>query len=184
MAPLKSWLAIPRDSEFSLSNIPFGIINSKGSPLEKRPAIAIGDHVLDLKAFSKGNGFSKLPSLSKENLDVFSQSTLNAFAALGQSVHNLVRQYIQEVFSETTSHPEILKENGALRQEALLPKHETKTHMPMEIGDYTDFYAGKNHAVNVGLVVLTPEAPSPSYHKYHKCPPTSHASLRTRVLQF
>ncbi|RDL41848.1 Uncharacterized protein BP5553_01827 [Venustampulla echinocandica] len=164
MAPPKSWLAIPKDSEFSLSNIPFGIINSKGSPLEKRPAIAISDHVLDLKAFSKGDGFAGLASLSKEHLEVFSQSTLNAFAALGQPVHNSVREYIQDVFSETTSRPEILKDNDALRKEALLPKHETKTHLPMEIGDYTDFFAGKNHAFNTGALFREPKnALQPNY---------------------
>lgn len=25
-------------------------------------------------------------------------------------------------------------------------------HLPMEIGDYTDFYAGRNHAFNVGVL--------------------------------
>ena len=168
MAPLKSWLSIPQDSHFSLSNIPFGIITSKNNPSEKRPAIAIGDHVLDLKAFSKSNGFSGLPSL-KDPLTIFSQPTLNAFAALGQPVHNSVRTYIQDVFSESTSNPSILKDNASLQKEALLPKHETKTHLPMQIGDYTDFYAGKNHAFNVGYVLLSlpfPTSHLPPPHKH------------------
>src|ERR1700709_253591 len=112
MAPLKSWVSIPADSHFSLSNIPFGIITSKNSQVEKRPAVAIGDHVLDLKAFSFENGFSALPSL-KDNLSVFSQSTLNAFAALGRPVHREVRAYLQDVLSEGTKYPEILKDNEA-----------------------------------------------------------------------
>jgi fumarylacetoacetase len=148
---LKSWLSIPADSHFSLANIPFGIITSKHSQVEKRPAVAIGDHVLDLKAFAAGNGFAGLPSL-KEPLKVFSQPTLNAFAALGQPVHREVRKYLQEVFSDSTSHPQILKDNAALQKAALLPKHETKTHLPMQIGDYTDFFAGINHAFNVGTM--------------------------------
>jgi fumarylacetoacetase len=151
MAPIKSWLSIPADSDFSLSNIPFGIIISKHSPVEKRPAAAIGDHVLDLKAFSLGDGFSALPSL-KDSLSIFSQPTLNAFAALGRSVHREVRAYLQDIFSEDTKYPEVLKENEALRIASLLPKHETKTHLPMQIGDYTDFFAGVNHAFNVGTM--------------------------------
>ncbi|TVY28175.1 Fumarylacetoacetase [Lachnellula hyalina] len=163
MAPLKSWLSIPPDSDFSLSNIPFGIINSKNNPTEKRPAIAIGNHVLDLKAFSKANGFSGLPSL-KDPLTIFSQPTLNVFAALGQQTHNSVRTYIQDIFSESTSNPQILKDNASLQKEALLPKHETKTHLPMQIGDYTDFYAGKNHAFNVGSMFRDPaNALQPNY---------------------
>lgn len=150
MAPIKSWLSIPADSDFSLSNIPFGIIRSKNSPVERRPAVVIGDHVLDLKAFSLGNGFSALPSL--KDLSVFSQPTLNAFAALGRPLHREVRAYIQDVFSEDTKHPEVLKDNEELRKAALLPKHETKNHVPMQIGDYTDFFAGVNHAFNVGTM--------------------------------
>jgi hypothetical protein len=149
MATLRSWLSIPIDSHFSLSNIPFGIITSKHSETEKRPAVAIGDHVLDLKAFVTGNGFSALPSF-KGHVSVFSQSSLNAFAALGRPVHREVRAYLQEILSESTSRPEILKDNAALQKSALLPKHETKTHLPMQIGDYTDFFAGINHAFNVG----------------------------------
>lgn len=151
MAPLKSWLSIPPDSHFSLANIPFGIITSKHSQVEKRPAVAIGDYVLDLKAFAAENGFSGLPPL-KDPLKVFSQPSLNAFAALGQPVHREVRKYLQDVFSDSTSHPQILKDNAALQKAALLPKHETKTHLPMQIGDYTDFFAGINHAFNVGTM--------------------------------
>jgi fumarylacetoacetase len=151
MTPLKSWLAIPADSHFSLANIPFGIITSKNSQVEKRAAVAIGDHVLDLKAFAAENGFSGLPSL-KEPLGLFSQPTLNTFAALGQLVHREVRKYLQDIFSESTSQPQILKDNAALQKAALLPKHETKTHLPMQIGDYTDFFAGINHAFNVGTM--------------------------------
>ncbi|KAG9235494.1 hypothetical protein BJ875DRAFT_503956 [Amylocarpus encephaloides] len=164
MTPPKSWLSIPEQSDFSLANIPFGIIETKYSSRDKRAGIPIGNHVLDLKVFSEGNGFSKLSSLATEQRSVFSQPTLNEFAALGQPTHNLVREYLQEVFSESTSYPEILKENEALKKEALLPKHETKNHLPMQIGDYTDFYAGVNHAFNAGSLFRDPaNALNPNY---------------------
>lgn len=151
MAPLQSWVPIPPKSHFSLANIPFGIITSRDNRDVKRPAIAIGDHVLDLQAFAKGNGFSALPSISK-HLDVFSQPTLNAFAALGRPVHREVRIYLQDILSSSTSHPELLKDNAELQKTALLAKPDYKTHLPMQIGDYTDFYAGINHATNVGIL--------------------------------
>jgi len=149
MAPLKSWVPIPADSHFSLSNIPFGIITSKNSQVEKRPAVAVGDYVLDLKAFALQGGFAALPSIA-DQLSVFSQSTLNEFAALGRPIHREVRAYLQDVLMESTKYPALLKDNEVLKKEALLPKHETKTHLPMQIGDYTDFFAGVNHAFNVG----------------------------------
>lgn len=152
MAPIKSWLAIPPESDFSLSNIPFGIITSRNSRDQKRPAVAIGDHVLDLLAFSQAKGFSGLPSIEK-HIDVFAQPSLNAFAALGRPVHKEVRAYLQEVFSESGKHASVLKDNEELKKNALLKKEDTKTHLPMQIGDYTDFFAGINHAFNVGYVL-------------------------------
>lgn len=151
MAPLKSWLAIPSESDFSLSNLPFGVITSRNSRDQKRPAVAIGDHVLDLLAFSQGKGFSGLSSFEK-HVDVFAQPSLNAFAALGRPVHQEVRAYLQQVFSEDGKHASILKDNEELKNNALLKKEDTKTHLPMQIGDYTDFFAGINHAFNVGYV--------------------------------
>jgi fumarylacetoacetase len=163
MAPLKSWLPIPPDSHFSLSNLPFGIITSKNSQVEKRPAVAVGDHVLDLKAFATSNGFSELPSI-QEHLSVFSSPTLNAFAALGRPVHRSVRTYLQDILSESSSHPDILQSNPVLQKAVLLPKHETKMHLPMQIGDYTDFFAGINHAFNVGTMFRGPaNALQPNY---------------------
>jgi fumarylacetoacetase len=132
-----------------MHNIPFGIITSRNSQTQKRPAIAIGDHVLDLLAFSTANGFAGLPSI-QPYLDVFAQPTLNNFAALGRPVHGEVRTYIQDMFKEDTPYAEVLKDNQDLRAKALLKKEDTKCHMPMQIGDYTDFYAGVNHAFNVG----------------------------------
>jgi fumarylacetoacetase len=159
---LKSWLPIPPKSHFSLANIPFGIITS---PLSKvpAPAIAIGDHALNLAVFSAHDGFSGLP-LIHPNLSVFSQPTLNSFAALGRSIHGEVRRYLQDVFSEDTPHPQVLKTNEALQNAALFHLREVRNHLPLYIGDYTDFYAGRNHAYNVGVLFRGAEnALQPNY---------------------
>src|ERR1700730_10708215 len=96
----KSWLNVPKDSHFSIANIPFGIISTQESP-EKRPAIAIGNYVLDLKVFAAHEGFDGLPSIH-QHLAVFSQPTLNAFASLGRPVHREVRKYLQDILYEGT----------------------------------------------------------------------------------
>jgi fumarylacetoacetase len=159
---MASWLQIPKNSPFSLANIPFGIISS--SKLSSRvPAIAIGDYALDLSIFASSGGFSQLPVI-QSHLNVFNQSSLNAFAALGRPVHRQVREYIQKVFSTETPFPQILKDNAALQKEALLPLSEVTNHLPMQIGDYTDFYAGLNHAYNVGVLFRGPDnALQPNY---------------------
>jgi fumarylacetoacetase len=158
MAP-KSWLSIPASSPFSLANIPFGII-STASNKSHRPAVAIGDYCLDLKEFAANGGFKDV----QVDTTVFSSPTLNAFAALGRPVHRTVRNHLQEVFAEQTKYPQLLKENDSLRKSSILSRSDVHMHLPMQIGDYTDFYAGKNHAFNVGCLFRGPDnALQPNY---------------------
>lgn len=152
----QSWLQISPDSPFSLANIPFGIITTANTT-SPRPAIAIGDYALDLAVFASNDGFSGLWSIHT-NLYVFSEPTLNAFAALGRPVHREVRKYLQDIFAQDTPHPDLLKENETLKSHALFPLKDVKNHLPLHIGDYTDFYVGKNHALNCGRI-FRPEAP-------------------------
>lgn len=63
-----------------------------------------------------------------------------------------MRKYIQEVFKEDTEFPELLKDNEDVRKECLLKEGDWKAHLPMRIGDYTDFFAGINHAKNAGTM--------------------------------
>lgn len=157
-----SWLEIPPNSPFSLANIPFGVISTKADAVQ-RPAIAIGDYALDLKAFATDGGFSQLPSITP-HLSVFSQATLNPFAALGRKVHREVRSYIQQVLQEDGPYAAVLKDNAPLREKALLPLSAVISHLPLAIGDYTDFYVGLNHAYNVGVLFRGPDnALQPNY---------------------
>lgn len=157
-----SWLPIAASSPFSVANIPFGII-STASDSTHRPAIAIGDHALDLKAFASAGGFSASADITKHEA-VFSQPTLNDFAALGRPFHRLTREYLQGILSNDTKRPEVLKDNAKLRESALLPLSQVQNHMPMAIGDYTDFYASTNHAYNIGVLFRGPaNALQPNY---------------------
>lgn len=148
---LKSWLSIPKGSAFSLANIPFGIITTKNDPV-RHPAVAIGDHALDVTIFADCGGFKSLAEFPKDKLHVFSQPSLNAFARLGRPVHRAVRLYLRDVFRDDTPFPDVLRDNQALRDSALKPLSEVEMHLPMEIGDYTDFFAGRNHAKNAGTL--------------------------------
>lgn len=146
---LKSWISIPRGSHFSLANIPFGIISTNAKPAP-RPAIAIGDSVLDLDAFATGDGFNGLENFRQFKFQkVFAETTLNTFAALGRPVHEAVRKYLQDVFADDTPFPDVLKENENLKEKAIFLQKDVRNQLPMEIGDYTDFFAGVNHAFNV-----------------------------------
>ncbi|KAK4174571.1 hypothetical protein QBC36DRAFT_333393 [Triangularia setosa] len=155
-------------SDFSLANIPFGIISTPDYQTP-RPAIAIGDSALDLKTW--------LATINEEKLlDVFpgvdigqlnhalNQPTLNTFAALGRPVHRIVRNGIQELLRRDTPFQQLLRNNEEARAKALKRLSEVTMHLPMEIGDYTDFYAGYHHAYAVGVMFRGPEnALQPNY---------------------
>ncbi|KAG4223095.1 Fumarylacetoacetase [Phytophthora cactorum] len=145
------------ESPFSLANIPFGIISSPANPAP-HAAIAIGFQVLDLKVLSSYPDFDELFPALKNYPDIFSNSTLNEFAGLGRPVHREVRSTIQDLLSAETSRPEVLKDNLGLRQDAIIPQQKVKTHLPLSIGDYTDFYAGFHHAYNAGALFRGPQA--------------------------
>ncbi|KAK0246905.1 hypothetical protein LTS09_017949 [Friedmanniomyces endolithicus] len=162
MAPLRSWLEIDPKSHFSLYNLPFGIISTASIP-EPHPAVPIGDQVLDLQIFTAGNGFAALSTIQPHQA-VFSRPTLNDFAALGRPLHRVVREYLQTVLLEDGPFPDVLKENKALRDNALIAQKDCRMHMPMHINDYTDFYAGLHHAYNVGVLFRGPQnALQPNY---------------------
>ena len=158
----QSWFPVPKSSHFSLANIPFGIISTATNEVP-HAAVAIGDHALDLAAFSLKNGFSSVPSIQK-NLNVFAHPTLNPFAALGRPVHREIRRFIQDLLRIDTPFPDALKNNKQFQAECLIPLKEVKMHLPMQIGDYTDFFVGKNHAYNCGVMFRGPDnALQPNY---------------------
>ncbi|CAJ2505780.1 Uu.00g131740.m01.CDS01 [Anthostomella pinea] len=152
-----SWVPdVSPESPFSLANIPFGIISTRDDPAP-RAAVAIGSQVLDLKVLSSYPTFAGVfPALEKHE-SIFSEPTLNAFAALGRATHRDVRKTIQNLLSADTSHPEVLRDNAELRGRALLSQRSVKMHLPMNIGDYTDFYAGYHHAHAVGVMFRGPQ---------------------------
>ncbi|QYS97886.1 Fumarylacetoacetase [Trichoderma simmonsii] len=151
MPTTESWLLIDPASHFSLANIPFGIISTP-TDSTPRPAVAIGNYALDLHLFAREGGFALLSPFESHAQSVFNARTLNAFAALGRSVHKEVRKYLQEIFCRETPYPSVLKTNEELKKKALIPLKDVQNHLPLEIGDYTDFFAGKNHAYNIGVL--------------------------------
>ncbi|KAL2022452.1 hypothetical protein VTK56DRAFT_5281 [Thermocarpiscus australiensis] len=159
-----SWVPdIDPRSDFSLANIPFGIVTNPDDPAP-HAAVAIGSYVLDLKVLTANSDIAKVFPGIDGLTDVFSQPTLNAFARLGRAVHRQVREGIQDLLSANTRHPEVLRDDDVLRKKALIPQRSVRMHLPMEIGDYTDFYAGYHHAHAVGAMFRGPaNALQPNY---------------------
>ncbi|KAG0004425.1 hypothetical protein BGZ80_007969 [Entomortierella chlamydospora] len=140
-----SFIETKPDSDFSIHNIPFGIISTPQNPAP-RVASRIGDFAIDLSALAQAGLFA---SILEDAQGVFSQPTLNSFMSLGKPVWSATRKHIQKLFS--SSGPS-LHDNKELLERAVHPISSVKTHLPANIGDYTDFYASKEHATNVGIM--------------------------------
>jgi fumarylacetoacetase len=141
---LITWVEVPANSDFSIYNLPFGIFTHAGS--HKRVGVAIGDQVLDMTVFHKHGYLDAL----KIDATIFENEFLNDFIGLGKEKTNLVREKIQ---AELCNQASTLKND----QTALLAQDAVVMHMPVKIGDYTDFYSSIEHATNVGKMFRDPE---------------------------
>ena len=143
---MNSWLDIPKNSDFSIDNLPFGIFSTKTT--SKRVGVAIGDSIIDLLACNDSGIFIGL----KINNSVFENDFLNDFINLGKNKTNRVRKTIQEHLTDESSP---LKLNNKL----LIPMNNAEMHLPVKIGDYTDFYSSIEHASNIGSMFRDPSNP-------------------------
>ncbi|KAK8145957.1 hypothetical protein G3M48_003780 [Beauveria asiatica] len=159
MAATTSWVPADAKGDFTIHNLPFGIF-STGSDAP-RPGVRIGDSIVDLKALSSDPAAAKLKTIQGAAAS-FAQPTLNAFAESGRAAHKGVRAELQAILGE--GGDALLKSDDALKQKVLVPVSQAKMHLPMQIGDYTDFYAGYNHAFKVGVLFRGPDnALQPNY---------------------
>jgi fumarylacetoacetase len=142
---LTSFIKISPDSHFPIQNLPYGIFRTKASS-NPRVGVAVGEYVLDL-AVLEDHGYFKEINLPVENL--FNQRYLNSFMAAGRKVWLPVRERISQLLR--ADYPE-LRDNQKVQLQALVPVNEVELLMPVNIGDYTDFYSSKEHATNVGIM--------------------------------
>ncbi len=142
---LEAFFDIPADSHFPIQNLPFGIFRP-GSKRAPRVGVAIGEYVLDMSVLQDLRFFDG-PHL--KNQDVFNERYLNPFMDLGKAARVEARQYISDLLSGKNS---LLKDDESLQKRALVPMSEAVTELPVEIGDYTDFYSSREHATNVGTM--------------------------------
>ena len=143
---MEAWVDIPKNSDFSIYNIPFGIFSTKN--LKKRVGIAIGEMILDLKLSSELGVFDHLTF----DFNVFENLYLNDFISLGKSITNDVRLTIQKELSDSSS---VLKNNSNV----LIKQSDAQMHLPLKIRDYTDFYSSIEHATNIGSMFRDPSNP-------------------------
>ena len=144
---LTSFLDIAVDSDFSIYNLPYGVF-SRSQDGERHVGVAIGDYVLDLAVLEQQG------LLNLDGNHYFDQPTLNDFIASGKDNWTKARQTIQTLLLTDSAE---LRDNTALREQALIKQADVVLHMPIEVPGYTDFYSSKEHATNVGCMFRDPK---------------------------
>ena len=145
---LKSWLEISKESDFPIQNLPFGIYSTKNKT--KRVGVAIGDQILDLYRLFK---LGYLDSLSFCE-HCFSNEYLNRMMGHGKLEIRDLRNRISELLNAENSE---LSQNKEAIAKVLDLQIESEMHLPVKIGDYTDFYSSEQHAFNVGSMFRNPD---------------------------
>lgn len=144
----KTWLTVPANSDFPIQNIPFGVFLTRDDIITI--GTRIGDYAIDLGALHQLGYFKGIPLTD----DIFLQDTLNDFISDGKKTWRLVRNRISEIFD---SNNKALQNNEDHKNIVLYTLDEIEMQLPVQIGDYTDFYSSKEHATNVGKMFRDPE---------------------------
>jgi fumarylacetoacetase len=129
-------IELPDGTLFGLANLPYGVFSVPGDP-RRRIGVAIGDHVLDvgpLAQASSGGGADLAPLLA--------EPVLNPLLAAGRRTWTELRARLTEW---VTGPPDRLRPH-------LLASEDVQLHLPVDVGDYVDFYASEHHATNVGRI--------------------------------
>ena len=144
---LRSWVPVDRDSDFPIQNLPFGVFSSAGrSP---RVGVGIGGAIVDVSALANAGVFddASLPA------GLFSAATLNPFLELGKSAWDSVRRDLSSLLADTAQRPSLSPEAF------LVPVADAQMHLPVDVGDYVDFYSSLEHATNVGRLFRPDQPP-------------------------
>lgn len=139
--------------DFPIQNLPLGLFE-KDEDHGPRMGVAIGDHILDLEAVLEAG---LLEGDLGEAVDAarFGDGWADVLSE-GPAVRAALRHRLFALLREGSSH----------RQEvaaALVAAQDCTMHLPMRIGDYTDFYAGIQHATNVGRLMRPDNPLLPNY---------------------
>lgn len=159
----RSWVgsANERDCDFPIQNLPFCMFSSGGSL--DRPAIAIGNYLLDLFAAAEDGLFE---ARSSDAIRLCTGATLNPLMKLGPSELSALRRRIFHLLSE----------GSALAGELpIIPRERATLRLPVSIGGFTDFFTSLHHTERGGRITR-PDNPVPANFKYMPIAYNSRAS--------
>ena len=150
---LRSWVetANSRDAAFPIQNLPLGVFRRGGTTNAARVGVAIGDQILDLQRCRELGLLNALPD---DLADAVSSSSLKPLMASGAHGVATLRQHVSEILHADTPLADAT---------VITPMADTEMQLPVEVGDYSDFYASIFHAKNVGRLFRPDNPLLPNY---------------------
>jgi fumarylacetoacetase len=153
-----SWVESAQGAtDFPIQNLPFGVFRRQGAEAQPRVGVAIGDQILDLGAAGTAGGFSGRAARAAE---ACAAPSLNGLMALGREHWAALRAQISSLLA---SDSPAYRADRRLGQRLLVPMGEAELAVPVQIGDYSDFYASVYHATNVGSMFRPDNPLLPNY---------------------
>ena len=144
---LVSWVDVNKDSDFPIQNLPLGVF--KNDQLNPRVGMRIGDFVIDMKSLHVLGYLDNLPF----SAEAFDSNSLNLLMKKGKLACRRLRNRISDLLEKGNNE---LQNNEHHVNQVLIPVEQVEMVMPVEIGDYTDFYSSREHATNVGTMFRDP----------------------------
>ncbi|MGH7651348.1 MAG: fumarylacetoacetase [Gemmatimonadaceae bacterium] len=157
---LTSWIgaANAADADFPIQNLPFGVFSRKGDT-ERRVGVAIGDQIVDVGESLSANLWTEE---AREIARYCDRPDMRDLMRAPRESLSLFRARLSELLSGEPGDDSAI---NPLPPGALVPMSEAVMLPPIEIGDYTDFYASIYHATNVGRL-FRPDSPLLPNYKY------------------
>jgi fumarylacetoacetase len=144
---LRSWIPVTADSDFPIQNLPLGVGSWNGEP--PVPLTRVGDVIVDLSILAD-SGLLDSTGIPRE---AFVAPHLNELMKGGAASVRGLRARLSELLRLYNAE---LRDDSTLREDALLPPEQVTMHLPVTVGDYTDFYSSRDHATNVGTMFRDP----------------------------
>jgi fumarylacetoacetase len=149
---LRSWVAAANapDCEFPLNNLPYGVFSLGDG--DRRCGVAIADRIVDATGLEAAGLLRADP-----DVDVLGEAHWNGFMALGRAAWAAYRAALTAMLAEDA--PDAVRDRIAA---FCVPMASASLHLPFRVAEFTDFYASRHHATNVGTMFRGPENALPS----------------------
>ena len=139
-----SFIPTSETSDFPIQNLPYGVFSVQGNT---HVGVAIGNQAASLTVLDAEGMLS-------EKTGLFDTGSLNPFMEAGNETWASVRARLMDLLDADNAE---LRDNAGLREKVFFAQDEVTMLLPVDIGDYTDFYASREHATNVGCMFRDPD---------------------------